>query len=168
MPELKESLITEMEAYFGEDARRIEHAHRVTGYAEELLRREGGEYAVVIAAAVLHDIGIPEAERKFGSAAGHHQEREGAPVARKILHRLEATPSLIEEVCEIIAYHHTPGKVQTLNFGILHDADWLVNLGDEYSIDDPAKLRKIIDRAFQTKSGRELAAERFLSGETDG
>lgn len=165
MPELKESLIDEMETYFGDDARRIEHAHRVTGYAEELLKREGGDYPVVIAAAVLHDIGIPEAERKFGSAAGHHQEREGPPVARQILGRLEAAPALIEEVCEIIAYHHTPGKVQTHNFDILHDADWLVNLREEYTIDDPAKLRNVIDRVFLTESGRELAAENFLSDE---
>ncbi len=165
MPEFREALVAEMEAYFGEDTRRIGHAHRVTGYAEELLTREGGDYPVVIAAAVLHDIGIPEAERKYGSAAGHYQEREGPPVARQILDRLEAAPALIEEVCEIIAYHHTPGKVQTQNSSILHDADWLVNLGDEYNIDDPAKIRTIIDRIFETKSGRELAAEAFLSGE---
>ncbi len=165
MPEMKEALVAEMEAYFGEDTRRIEHAHRVTSYADELLRREGGDYAVVIAAAVLHDIGIPEAERKFGSAAGHHQEREGPPVARQILDRLEAAPALIEEVCEIIAHHHTPGKVRTHNFGILHDADWLVNLGDEYDIEDPTKLRSVIDRVFLTRSGRELAAETFLSNE---
>lgn len=164
MPEFREALVAEMEAYFGEDTRRIGHAHRVTGYAEELLKREGGDHAVVIAAAVLHDIGIPEAERKYGSAAGHYQEREGPPVARRILDRLEAAPALIEEVCEIIAYHHTPGKVKTQNFSILHDADWLVNLRDEYSFDDPTRLRTIIDRIFETKSGRELAAEAFLSG----
>ncbi len=166
MAEFREALIAEMEAYFGEDTRRIEHAHRVTGYAEELLRREGGDYPAVIAAAVLHDIGIPEAERKFGSAAGHYQEREGPPVARQILERLEAAPALIEEVCEIIAYHHTPGKVQTHNFAVLSDADWLVNLRDEYGISDPTRLRTIIDRVFLTKSGRELAAETFLSDES--
>ncbi len=165
MPELKESLVTEMEAYFGDDARRIEHAHRVTGYAEQLLTREGGDYPVVISAAVLHDIGIPEAERKYGSAAGHYQEREGPPVARHILGRLEVAPALIDEVCEIIAHHHTPGKVQTHNFGILSDADWLVNLADEYTIEDPAKLRIVIDRVFLTKSGREMAAATFLPEE---
>jgi HD superfamily phosphodiesterase len=165
MPRFREALVAAMEAYFGDDAPRIAHAHRVTGFAEELLRREGGDYSVVIAAAVLHDIGIPEAERKLGSAAGHYQEREGPPVARKILDRLEAAPALIQEVCEIISHHHTPGKVRTHSFGILNDADWLVNLRDEYTIDDPAKLRNVIDRVFLTKSGRELAAENFLPDE---
>ncbi len=163
MPELKESLVAEMEAYFGDDIPRIEHAHRVAGHAEELLRWESGDYSVVIAAAVLHDIGIPEAERKFGSAAGHYQELEGPPVARRILNHLEQTPAHIEEVCEIIAHHHTPGKVQTRNFAILNDADWLVNLGDLYTIDDSAKLRNAIDRVFLTKSGRELAGQTYLS-----
>jgi HD superfamily phosphodiesterase len=46
-----------MEAYFGDDIKRIRHAHKVTDYAEELLRKEGGDREVVIAAAILHDIG---------------------------------------------------------------------------------------------------------------
>ncbi len=56
MNTIKAALIKAMEAYFKEDVRRINHAHRVTEYAEELLKREGGDYPIVIGAAVLHDL----------------------------------------------------------------------------------------------------------------
>ncbi len=35
------ALTRAMEAYFNKDTKRINHAHRVTDYAEELLKREG-------------------------------------------------------------------------------------------------------------------------------
>ncbi len=77
-----------MEDYFGDDAKRIGHALRVTGFADEILLHEPGDRELVLATALLHDIGIREAERKYGSSAGDLQEREGPPVARKILEGL--------------------------------------------------------------------------------
>ena len=44
----KEALMRAMKAYFNGDARRINHARKVTEYAEELLEREGGNYSIVI------------------------------------------------------------------------------------------------------------------------
>ena len=123
----KDQIIKEMQAYFGADQKRINHALKVTQYAEELLAKGAGDYDVVIAAAVLHDIGIHEAEGKYNSNAGQYQEIEGPPIARGILEKLGATSALIEEVCEIIAHHHHPGVVQTKNFQILYEADYRVN-----------------------------------------
>jgi HD superfamily phosphodiesterase len=151
-----------METYFGADAKRINHAHRVTAYAEQLMVTEGGDKQVVIGAAVLHDIGIHMAERKYGSPAGKFQEIEGPPIARNILTSLKFNPIQIDEICEIIANHHSPGKIKTKNFGILYDADWLVNLKDEYDIQDREKLGNIIDRVFLTESGRSLARKMYL------
>ena len=158
----KATLTEAMEAYFGEDTRRINHAHRVTGYAEELLKQEDGDHAVVIGASILHDIGIHRAEEKYGSTSGKHQEKEGPPIARQVLTGLGFEPDKIEEICEIIAHHHSPGKINTLNFKILYDADWLVNLGDEYDIKDRAKLAKIIERVFLTESGKAMARAIYL------
>lgn len=158
----KETLLQAMEAYFQADTRRINHARRVTEYAEELLSREGGDYLVVIGAAVLHDIGIHQAEKKYGSTAGKYQEKEGPPIASRILTESGFQPEQIEEICEIIAHHHSPGKINTHNFGILYDADWLVNLRDEYNIQDRKKLNDIIERVFLTTSGKALAREIYL------
>ena len=152
-----------MEDYFHGDTKRINHAHKVTEYAEELLKLEGGDYSIVIGASLLHDIGIHAAEKKYGSTGGKYQEKEGTPIARQILTGLGFEPNQIEEICQIIAHHHSPGKINTRNFKILYDADWLVNLRDEYDIQDKNKLSNIIDGIFLTPSGKALAGEVYLS-----
>ncbi len=163
MDNTKETLIKAMEDYFAGDTKRIDHARKVTAYAEQLLRPEGGDYTVVISAAVLHDIGIHQAEKKYGSANGKYQEIEGPPIAREILTRLELQPGQIDEICEIIAHHHSPGKINTQNFKILYDSDWLVNIRDDYDIQDKTKLANIIERVFLTETGRSLARRSYLS-----
>ena len=162
MKDIRADLTRAMEDYFGGDIRRIDHAHRVTDYAEELLTLEAGDYTVVMAAAVLHDIGIHQAQEKYGSTSGRYQEKEGPPIARRILTRLGFKPEPIEEICTIIAHHHSPGKITTRNFSLLYDADWLVNLRDEYDIQDREKLSKVIERVFLTPSGRALARQTYL------
>ncbi len=157
MTACKKNLLREMIGYFGYDKRRIEHAHKVTAYAEQLFEAEGGDYAVIIAAAILHDIGIHEAERRHGSSAGHYQELEGPPLARSILKTLGADEALIEEVCQIIAHHHRPGIVDTLNFRVLYDADMLVNLAENVNGKDKDNLARVIEQTFLTDSGKELA-----------
>lgn len=163
------AVLRAMEAYFGGDARRIEHAHRVTAWARELLRREGGDPMVIIGAAALHDIGIHEAEHKYGSTSGKYQEIEGPPIARRILTGLDIAPDTIEEICRIIAFHHSIGPMRdNLNFRVLYDADWLVNLGDEFDPKDTERLRRMIERVFLTETGRRLAAETYLGRSTAG
>jgi HD superfamily phosphodiesterase len=164
MDVMKTALINAMEKYFNGDKKRINHANRVTVYAEELLEHEEGDYTVVVGASVLHDIGIHEAEKKYGSTAGKYQEREGPPIARRIMTELQFTQDRIDEICDIIAHHHSPGKITTRNFGIVYDADWLVNLQDEYDIHDTNKLANIIEKVFLTESGKSLARRVYLQG----
>ncbi len=114
-----------MQQYFGSDQKRINHALRVLKYAEE---QKAGDPDVVVAAAILHDIGIHEAERKYNSSAGKYQEIEGPPIAKNILEKIRDFPQeKITEVLKIIAHHHSPGIVTTDNFQIIYDADCWVN-----------------------------------------
>lgn len=159
---LKQKLIKELEDYFGNDQKRINHANKVMDYAEELLKKEGGDWHIVIPASILHDVGIKVAEEKHGSSAGNYQEKEGPAVARKILLKLEFKKEDIDEICEIVAHHHTPGKVDTQNFKILYDSDWLVNFKDEVSLTDREKLEKMIDKIFLTVAGKEMARKIYL------
>lgn len=151
-----------MEDYFGTDARRIDHALRVTAFAERLLEHEPGNRELVLATALLHDIGIREAERKYGSSAGNLQEEEGPPVARAILTSLGYGEPFIAEVCAIIAAHHSPGEVVTDNFRVLWDADWLVNLGDECDLGDKEKIQGLIGKTFMTGTGKRVAEEIYV------
>ena len=161
--ELKENLTLAMKEYFGDDKKRIDHALKVTELAEKILEGEKeGNPQVVIGAGLLHDIGIHQAEKKYGSAKGSYQEKEGPPIAKEILDKLGWREEVIEEVCQIIGNHHSPGKIDTLNFKILFDADWLVNLGDEYDIKDKDKLKKVISRIFLTPTGKKMAEEIYL------
>lgn len=164
----KDKLLKELEDYFGEDTKRINHAKKVLGFAEEILRQEQADWHIVIPAAILHDAGIKIAEEKYGSSAGNLQEKEGPEVARKILLKAGLPKSDIEEICAIIAHHHSPGEINTENFKVLYDADWLVNLKDEADIKDKTKLNRIIDKIFLTSTGKELAKKIYLLDENGG
>jgi len=162
---LKDALVKEMKQTFGEDRKRIDHALEVLGYAESLLAEEGGDPLVVTATAILHDIGIHEAEKKHGSAAGKWQELEGPTIARAILQKLDVDSDRIEHICEIIGNHHTPGAMESLEYRIIWDADRLANTAEEVG-DKTAEQRKtVIEWMYRTDAGRTLAIEKLL-GET--
>jgi HD superfamily phosphodiesterase len=163
MNELKTQIEKTMVDYLDGDSRRIAHARQVTAFVEQLVAQEQGDYIIVMAAGLLHDIGIHEAERKYHSNAGNYQEIEGPPIARSILQELGMSAGQIEEVCEIIAHHHSPGIINSRNFKILYDADWLVNLGDEFDIQDKTKISGLIDKIFLTAGGKVLAKQIYLN-----
>ena len=148
-----------MKRYFGQDTKRVNHALKVAQYAEEILKIEGGHPLVVLGAAYLHDIGIKQAEEKYGSASVEDQEKMGPDIARDILNRLNVQRGIVEEICDIIGHHHHPRKTETLNFQILYEADWLVNVEDNGFSKDPKKLEEIIDKNFKTVTGKKFAKE---------
>ncbi len=159
---IKDKLIKELEEYFGKDELRIEHAKKVMSYAEELLRKEGGDWHIVVPASILHDVGIKVAEEKYASSADSYQEKEGPAIAGKMLLRLGVKKGDIDEICRIIAYHHSPCEVDTLNFKILYDADYLVNLKEEVDLEEKEKAVKIINKVFFTNEAKEIARKIYL------
>jgi HD superfamily phosphodiesterase len=159
---VKDRVIAAMKGVFGTDERRIKHALAVLGYAEDLLEKEPGDELTVVAAAILHDIGIHEAERKYNSCAGNYQEIEGPPIARPILEQLGFDAARTDHICRIISLHHHASGLDTPEFRILWDADWLVNIPDEYRGWEPDRLRPIIEKVFRTAAGRKLAETLFL------
>lgn len=162
MVTIKQKLLNRVEEYFGDDTKRISHSKRVMYFAEKLLEKETGDWHVVIPASILHDVGIKKAERKYGSSAGHYQEKEGPPIAREMLLEMGLKKEDIDEIGQIIAHHHSPGKVNTQNFKLVYDADWLVNLKEEVDTKDKTTLKEVIKRVFLTNSGKELAEKIYL------
>lgn len=157
-----DELIEKMKNVFGDDKRRIDHALAVLDYAEQIQAVEGGDPLVVKAAAILHDIGIHEAERKYGSAAGNYQEIEGPPIAEKILRSFELADEVIEHICRIIANHHSAKDIDTTEFRIVWDADWLVNIPTEFPDVGREKLQSLISKIFKTRKGMQKANELVL------
>jgi HD superfamily phosphohydrolase YqeK len=160
---LKERIALEMKKYFGTDFKRTNHAVKVARYAEQILMKEGGNPLVVMGAAYLHDIGIHEAERKYGSTSGPYQEKEGPPIAKEILERLGVQKEMTDEICDIIGHHHSPREQETLNFQVLYEADWLVNIEEEGISNDRKKVEKLIGKVFRTVTGKQLAEGLFLA-----
>ena len=159
---LRDNLIEDMKAVFGEDRKRIDHALSVLGHAEQIQAVEGGEPLVVKAAAILHDIGILEAERKHGSSAGRYQEIEGPPIARKILENYNLDGKTVEHICKIIANHHSARDIDTLEFRIVWDADWLVNMYEEFPAVIGEELQRHMNKILKTSKGRLLAVESLI------
>lgn len=162
---LKDRVALEMKRYFKNDFKRIGHASRVARYAERIGKNEGGNLAVILTAAYLHDIGIHEAERKYNSAAAEFQEKEGPAIARDILIKQGAKEELIEAVCDIIAHHHHPRSDDEIDFKVVYDSDQIANIEErlkEKTMDSDG-LVKVIEESFLTESGRKYAAEILLN-----
>lgn len=157
---LKELAIEKMKDIFGTDEKRIKHALKVLNYAEEIISGEkvtGREEEVVMLTAILHDIGIHEAERKYNSNSGRYQEIEGPPIAKAILESLGLNNEIIERVCYIVGGHHTWSKNNGKDFQIIWEADMLVNIQDEGVECFGPNIKAIIDKNFKTPTGKKLA-----------
>ena len=162
---LKDRVAIEMKRYLKSDFKRIGHATRVARYAERIGKNERGNLAVILSAAYLHDIGIPEAERKHGSSAPEYQEKEGPSIARSILNKLKANEDLVDEVCDIVGHPHHPGPDESLNFKVVFDADLIANLEDkikEKSM-ETKRLTEIIEKNFLTAGGKKEAMQVLLT-----
>ena len=152
-----EQVIMKMIAYYGNDLKRTHHALKVHSFARTIAKLEGlssEEKLTLEVAAVLHDIGIPESERKYNSSAARYQEKEGPPVARELLKDLSLDKKMEERVCFMIGHHHTYEKVDKTDFQILFEADFLVNMYEGRAGKD-----RIIERQkkiFKTKSGNAI------------
>jgi hypothetical protein len=164
-PTVRESLFSEMEAVFAETRGMVEHTRTVHQHAVDILEGEGGDATIVEASAIFHDIGIPKAREVHGSSSGQYQEIEGPPIAREILVRLGFSERQIDHICGIIANHHSdqdPEIVNTLEFKILWDADWLVNFPGRNREKTAGEKEEAIEEIFKTESGRLLARQMFL------
>ncbi len=146
-------IILKMIKYFDNDVKRISHALKVYGYAKAIARSEGlseEQSFIVEVTAILHDIGIKEAERKYNSSSAKHQEEEGPDIAKNLMNEI-AKPELTDRVCYIIGNHHSYNKIDKIDFQILVEADFLVNI-DEGKLDINS-IRSIKAKYFRTETG---------------
>lgn len=158
MTEQNARLMMAMIEYDKGDARRIQHFVKVHDFAATIAKLEDVDEKttfVLETAAILHDIGIHDAEKKYGNSAGKHQEELGPAIAEKLLHTIgDYDEDIIKRVCFLIGHHHTYTNVNGIDWQILLEADFLVNsLEDGLSID---AIRHFENNVFKTASGKKL------------
>ncbi|MEN8253889.1 MAG: HD domain-containing protein [Verrucomicrobiota bacterium] len=128
MEYLRARLVRLLVEYFDSDHRRIEHALRVLHHAECIMNDQPGcDEDVVIASALLHDVGIKISEEKHGYNDGKTQEEYGPPVAGEMLGSIGFPPDKTETVKSIIGNHHSPSRYGYLELVVLKKADQIVN-----------------------------------------
>jgi len=158
------NMIVSMMRIFKDDVRRVNHALKVYGFAHAISISEnitGPKKDIIEMAAVLHDIGIKEAERKYGSAAGNYQEIEGPPIARDILEALGIPAEIIDRVCFIIGNHHSYQKIDDIDFQILVEADFLVNMHEDEMKRN--SIESVLKKYFRTGAGKVMATSLYLN-----
>ena len=149
--------------YFTGDVRRINHFLKVYGFAKAIGELEGLEshsQFILEIAALTHDIGIRNSERKYNSSSGEHQQVEGPPEAKKLLESLGILPGDIERVCWLIAHHHTYQGILNADYQILVEADFLVNI-EEDGLSLPS-IMQIEEQIFKTHTGLQFLRRLYL------
>jgi HD superfamily phosphodiesterase len=150
------------------DPKRISHFIKVHSFARLIgIGEKLDEVTLFIleAAAYTHDIGIRPAEEKYGRCDGRLQEQEGPIYAQQMLSELGFENYMIERICYLIGHHHTYTNVEGMDYQILIEADFLVNLYEDE--ESRNTCRKVYGNIFRTESGKRLFREMFgLSEET--
>jgi HD superfamily phosphodiesterase len=157
------SIIQAMIHYNEADPKRVHHALKVYALAKsigELESLDERTMEILELAAVLHDIGIRNSEQKYGSSSGKYQELEGPPVAKEMLENSDVPFDLIERVCFLIGHHHTYTQIDGMDYQILVEADFLVNLYEDSMTELQAQT--VLQKYFKTETGKRYLTAMYL------
>lgn len=148
--------------YYKGDPERIQHFIKVHSFASLIGRGESLDEKTLFlleAAALVHDIGIKPAEEKYGCCDGNLQEQEGPAPAREMLDKLGFEMEDIERICYLIAHHHTYTNVDGIDYRILLEADFLVNLYEGHSSKEA--MESALKNIFRTDTGSKICRIMF-------
>lgn len=155
-------LICKAIEYNSGDLKRIDHLLKVHSYAHTIAILESinpKDQFILESAAILHDIGIKICEEKYGTCSGKCQEKEGPPIALKILENLKYEENDIDRILFLIAHHHSYNEISKIDHQILIEADFLVNLDEENC--NKKRCKSVYEKYFKTKTGKYLCKKIF-------
>ncbi len=144
------------------DGPNIHHLMAVHGYSRLIAQMENvDEHTLLITelAAYLHDIGVKISREKYGNSQPEHQEAEGPTIAKKLLEHLSLPAGDVERICFIIGHHHTYKAIDGIDFQILVEADFIVNVMEDYCKKESVPAMK--KNVFKTKTGKYLLEQMF-------
>ncbi len=155
-------LIMEMIQYYTKDPARIQHFLKVYEFSKlmgEIEELDKQTLDILEVAAIVHDIGIKKSEELYGDSSGKHQEELGPAIAEEMLKKLGYPEKMIERVSYLVGHHHTYGNIQGMDYQILVEADFLVNLYEDHS--PKTAVEGAFRKIFKTKSGMEICKKMF-------
>ncbi len=153
---------TAMIDYYQGQPKRIQHFLKVHAYAKLIGEQEGLDKEILDileVAALTHDIGIKISEEKYNSSAGKYQEVEGPAVAQQMLEDLQYDKAKTDRVCYLIGHHHTYDQIDGIDYQILVEADFLVNILEDGLAKEAAL--QAYQNIFKTESGKNICQEMF-------
>ena len=139
------------------DPMRVHHFLKVYAFASAIGTREGlDEHTQFIleAAALVHDIGVRLAVETYGSTSGRFQEMVGPAEAEAMLRELDFPEDVIERVSYLVGHHHTYDRIDSPDYQILVEADFLVNLYEDN--ESPETVATVRRKIFKTATGTRL------------
>jgi HD superfamily phosphodiesterase len=156
-------VIEEMINYYISDPRRINHFLKVYSFSKsigELEKLDENTQYILEVSAIVHDIGIKVSEEKYNSSAGNYQEVEGPPIAKTMLLKLNFQETIIDRVCYLVGHHHTYKNIDGIDYQILIESDFLVNIYEDNIGSE--QIKSIRDKYFKTKTGIEFLNSMYL------
>lgn len=156
-------IITAMVEYYKGDPKRVNHFMKVYAFAKAIGEEEKIESSIqniLEIGAVVHDIGIKLSEEKYNSSAGKYQEIEGPNEAEKLLSSLCVDKSVIDRVKFLIGHHHTYSNIDGIDYQILVEADFIVNIYEDNLSRD--SIRNVYNKIFKTNTGKKYIENMFL------
>lgn len=158
-----DALCMDMILYNAKDPKRVQHFMKVAAFAALIARGERVDahtQFLLEAAGYVHDIGIRVAEEKYGYQNGVLQQELGPDAVRPLLLKNEFEDGDVERICWLIAHHHTYSNINGIDYQILVEADFLVNLYEDQT--DKKTIENVYERIFKTKTGKLLCQQMFL------
>lgn len=157
-------LCFKMIEYYKNDPKRIHHffsVHTIARYIAENEHVDEHTLFIIEAASYIHDIGIKVSEEKYHSTSGYYQEIEGEVLARNLLESLDFNKDDINRICYLVAHHHHYDNIDSIDYQILVEADFLVNFyGDEMSKEN---ILKVYNDIFKTKTAKFICENMYLA-----
>lgn len=150
-----------IELYRG-DAKRIQHFCKVHSYAKLIAQAEKVDdktLFIIEASALTHDIGIHICEEKYGSCGGKLQEQEGPAIAKNLLEELGFDEDVSDRVRFLIAHHHTYDNIDNIDWQILVEADFLVNMYEDGL--SKSSVQNVYNKIFKTDAGKKICKNMF-------
>ena len=142
--------------------KRIQHLLKVYTFCKLIALEEGLDpqtQLILETTAAVHDIGIRKSLEVYGSYTGKTQEELGPAEADALLTSIGFPREIIDRVCWIVGRHHTYTDIQGLDYQILVEADFLVNLYEK--AESAEAQRAAYEKIFRTETGRRLCREHF-------